>query len=277
MARLEWDKTGEHFYETGVKNGVLYPYNSSNTHPYSPGVAWNGLTSVSESPSGGDENKIYADNLKYLSLRGLEEFGATIEAYTYPDEWAECDGSASPVVGLSIGQQPRKMFGFCFRTEVGNDLVGDSYGYKLHLIYGATASPSERSYETINDSPEAITFSWEIATTSVSIGTINNVEYRPTSCLIIDATKFINDGVKDAKLVALEKALYGFTIPEFSATSTYAQNDYVMHENKIYKAKAAIATAGAWSAQNWDEVTTDPSVPYLPTPAEVIAMLTPST
>lgn len=237
MARLEWDKTGEHFYETGVKNGVLYPYDSTNaTKPYSPGVAWNGLTSVSESPSGGDENKIYADNLKYLSLRGLEEFGATIEAYTYPDEWAECDGSIAPVDGLSVGQQARKMFGFCFRTEVGNDIVGDAYGYKLHLIYGATASPSERSYETINDSPEAITFSWEIATTSVAIGTIDGVEYRPTSCLIVDATKFITNGVKDPKLITLENALYGVNAdPEHSVEA---------------------------------------SEPWLPMPAEVIAMLT---
>ena len=132
MARLEWDKTGEHFYETGVKNGVLYPYDKNNaTKPYSPGVAWNGLTSISESPSGADENAIYADNIKYLSLRGAEEFGATIEAYTYPDEWAACDGSAMPVTGLVLGQQSRKMFGFCYRTELGNDIDGDSYGYKL--------------------------------------------------------------------------------------------------------------------------------------------------
>lgn len=278
MALLEWDKTGEHFYETGVKNGVLYPYNKSNTaKPYSPGVAWNGLTSVSESPSGADENAIYADNIKYLSLRGVEEFGATIEAYTYPDEWAACDGSASPVTGLVIGQQSRKMFGFCYRTEMGNDIDGDSYGYKLHLLYGCTASPSERSYETINDSPEAITFSWEITTIKQDIGTINDVTYKPVSVLTIDATKFITGGTKDEKLVNLEKALYGYTIPEFSATSTYAKDDYVMHENKIYKAKAAIGTAGEWSASDWDEVTTDPSVPYLPKPAEVIAMLTPST
>ena len=234
--RLEWDKTGKHFYETGVKNGVLYPYNASNAHPYGPGVAWNGLTSVSETPSGGDENKIYADNLKYLSLRGLEEFGATIEAYTYPDEWAECDGSASPVAGLSVGQQGRKMFGFCFRTEMGNDIVGDSYGYKLHLIYGCTASPSERSYETINDSPEAITFSWEIATTSVNIGEVGGVTYKPTSCLIIDSTKFTTTAQK-ALLKDLEDALYGV-------------NADVEHE---------IAAAD----------------PYLPMPAEVIDMLTP--
>ena len=276
MALLEWDKTGEHFYETGVKNGVLYPYDKSNTDkPYSPGVAWNGLTSVSESPSGADENAIYADNIKYLSLRGAEEFGATIEAYTYPDEWAACDGSAMPVTGLIIGQQSRKMFGFCYRTEMGNDIDGDSYGYKLHLLYGCTASPSERSYETINDSPEAITFSWEITTIKQDIGTINDVTYKPVSVLTIDATKFINDGTKDAKLVNLEKALYGWTIPAFSATSAYAKDDYVINTNKIYKAKAPI-TAGAFTASDWDEVTADPSIPYLPKPAEVIAMLTPA-
>ena len=273
MSRIVWDATGEHFYETGVKNGVLYPYDSTNTaRPYSPGVAWNGLSSVSETPSGGDENKIYADNLKYLSLRGLEEFGATIEAYTYPDEWAECDGSKTPVTGLSVGQQARKMFGFSFRTEVGNDVLGDAYGYKLHLIYGATASPSERSYETINDSPEAITFSWEVATTSVAIGTINNVDYRPTSSLIIDATKFITDGVKDPKLVALEDALYGVDADAFSATKAYAKGDYCTHEDnnvtKTYRAKAAI-TAGSWDSTKWDEVDAGP---YLPMPAEVIEM-----
>ncbi len=279
MARLEWDKTGEHFYETGVKNGVLYPYNSSNAtgREYGPGVAWNGLSSVSETPSGADENAIYADNLKYLSLRGLEEFGATIEAYTYPDEWAECDGSATPVTGLSIGQQARKMFGFCFRTEVGNDVKGDAYGYKLHLIYGCTASPSERSYETINDSPEAITFSWEISTTSVAVGTINNVEYRPTSSLIIDASKLISDqGVKDAKLVALENALYGVDAEKFSTTKAYAKGDYCTHTEstvtKTYQAKNAI-TAGSWDATKWDEVDAGP---YLPSPAAVVAMLSAS-
>ena len=239
--RLQWDKTGEHFYETGVKNGVLYPYDKSNqTHPYSPGVAWNGLTSISESPSGADENAIYADNIKYLSLRGAEEFGATIEAYTYPDEWAACDGSAMPVSGLIVGQQSRKMFGFCYRTELGNDIDGDSYGYKLHLLYGCTASPSERSYETINDSPEAITFSWEITTIKQAIGTIGGVEYKPVSVLTIDATKFITNGVKDAKLVNLENALYGV-----DADST---------------ANPPVVAAEA----------------YLPTPAEVIGILTAS-
>ncbi len=279
MSRLVWDRTGEHLYETGVQHGVLYPYDKSATADkvYGPGVVWNGLSSVSETPSGGDENKIYADNIKYLSLRGLEEFGGTIEAYTYPDEWAECDGSATPVTGLSIGQQARKMFGFCFRTEVGNDVKGDAYGYKLHLIYGCTASPSERSYETINDSPEAITFSWEISTTSVAVGTINNVEYRPTSSLIIDASKLISDqGVKDAKLVALENALYGVDAEKFSTTKAYAKGDYCTHTEstvtKTYQAKNAI-TAGSWDATKWDEVDAGP---YLPSPAAVVAMLSAS-
>lgn len=277
MALLEWDKTGEHFYETGVKNGVLYPYDKNNsTKPYSPGVAWNGLTSVSESPSGADENAIYADNIKYLSLRGAEEFGATIEAYTYPDEWAACDGSAMPVPGLIIGQQSRKMFGFCYRTELGNDIDGDSYGYKLHLLYGCTASPSERSYETINDSPEAITFSWEITTIKQDIGKINDVSYKPVSVLTIDATKFINAGTKDAKLIALENALYGYTVEAFSAEKAYAKGDYVTHDSKFYEAKSAI-TAGTWDASDWDELDGDPGFAYLPKPAEVITMLTPST
>ena len=276
MALLEWDKTGEHFYETGVKNGVLYPYDKNNTtKPYSPGVAWNGLTSVSETPSGADENAIYADNIKYLSLRGAEEFGATIEAYTYPDEWAACDGSAMPVTGLIIGQQSRKMFGFCYRTELGNDIDGDSYGYKLHLLYGCTASPSERSYETINDSPEAITFSWEITTIKQDIGTINDIAYKPVSVLTIDASKFITNGVKGQKLLDLEKALYGYTVPAFSATQAYAKDDVVTHESGFYKAKAAI-TAGTWNASDWDELSSDPGFAYLPKPAEVIEMLTAS-
>ena len=277
MARLEWDKTGEHFYETGVKNGVLYPYDKNNsTKPYSPGVAWNGLTSISESPSGADENAIYADNIKYLSLRGAEEFGATIEAYTYPDEWAACDGSAMPVTGLIIGQQSRKMFGFCYRTELGNDIDGDSYGYKLHLLYGCTASPSERSYETINDSPEAITFSWEITTIKQAVGTIDGVEYKPVSVLTIDASKFISSGgTKDTKLVNLEKALYGYTVAAFDSTQAYAKDDVVTHDNKFYKAKAAV-TAGAWNASDWDELDGDPGFAYLPKPAEVITMLTAS-
>ena len=201
MARLVWDATGEHLYETGVKNGVLYVQDSSGN--YQTGVAWNGITAVTESPSGAEANAIYADDIKYLNLYSVEEFGATIEAYTYPDAFAECDGSASPVTGMNIGQQSRKMFGFCYRTVVGNDVAAEDYGYKIHIIYGCKASPSEKSYQTINDSPEAITFSWEISTTPVNV-----TGYKPTSCVIIDSTKFTTTAAQN-KLKALEDILYG--------------------------------------------------------------------
>lgn len=202
-SKLDWDATGEHFYETGVKMGVLYPLTVAGSQtPYSKGVVWNGLTAVTESPSGADANAIYADDMKYLELRAAEEFGATVEAYTYPDEFAECDGSAAPVEGVAIGQQVRKPFGLCFRTVLGNDEQRDEYGYKIHLIYNATASPSERSYQTINDSPEAITFSWEMTTTPVAV-----TGYKNTSCITIDSTKFT--GADAAKLTALEEILYG--------------------------------------------------------------------
>lgn len=202
MPKLEWDKVSERYYETGVDHGVLYLQNSDGTYP--EGVAWNGLTAVTESPSGAEENAIYADNIKYLSLRSKEEFGATVEAYTYPDEFAACDGSASLAPGLMATQQKRASFGLCYRTRLGNDTEYEDYGYKLHLIYGCTASPSERAYQTINDSPEAITFSWEITTIPVEIGKIGNVEYRPTAHLEIDSTKADPD-----KLTALEAMLYG--------------------------------------------------------------------
>ena len=198
--KLKWDDTGKRFYETGVNRGVLYPYNSTSNQ-YTPGVAWSGLTSVSESPSGAEETALYADDIKYLSLRSAEEFGATIECYTYPDEWAQCDGSAELVAssGVMIGQQSRKMFGLCYRTVIGNDVDGDAKGYKLHLIYGATASPSEKAYQTINDSPEAITFSYEIKTNPVNVS-----GFKPTACLTIDSTK-----INAAKLEAIEQILYG--------------------------------------------------------------------
>ena len=197
MARLTWDATGEHLYETGVRRGVLYLQNNNGT--YGTGVAWNGITTVTESPSGAEATAIYADDIKYLNLYSAEEFGATIEAYTYPDEFAQCDGSASPVAGMNIGQQTRKSFGFCYRTAIGNDVAGEDYGYKLHILYGCKASPSEKSYQTINDSPEAITFSWEITTTPVEVS-----GYKPTACVIIDSTK-----CDAAKLTALENTLYG--------------------------------------------------------------------
>jgi hypothetical protein len=195
--KLVWDKTGEHYYETGVKNGVLYPMSASGTYP--KGVAWNGLTAITESPSGAEPTALYADDIKYLNLMSNEEFGATIEAYTYPDEFAECDGSASLTEGVYIGQQARKTFGLCYRTTLGNDAKGNDYGYKLHIIYGAMASPSEKAYSTINDSPDAITFSWELSTTPVAVA-----NFKPTASLTIDSTK-----VDSQKLASLEEILYG--------------------------------------------------------------------
>ena len=196
MSKLEWDKTGEKYYETGVKQGVLYPQVSGE---YPKGVAWNGLTAVTESPSGAEATPLYADDIKYLNLMSNEEFGATIEAYTYPDEFAQCDGSASLVDGMTIGQQKRTAFGLCYRTSLGNDTDGNDYGYKLHIIYNALAAPSEKAYATINDSPEAITFSWEVTTTPVSV-----TGYKPTSTVTIDSTK-----CDETKLAALEAILYG--------------------------------------------------------------------
>ena len=195
--KLVWDKTGEHFYETGIKNGVLYPMSESGTYP--KGVAWNGLTAITESPSGAEATALYADDIKYLNLMSNEEFGATVEAYTYPDEFAECDGSASLTEGVYIGQQARKTFGLCYRTTLGNDAKGNDYGYKLHIIYGAMASPSEKAYSTINDSPDAITFSWELSTTPVAVA-----NFKPTASLTIDSTK-----VDPEKLATLEEILYG--------------------------------------------------------------------
>ncbi len=204
MAKLVWDQTGDRLYETGTKMGVLYPYDATDpTNPYPKGYAWNGLSSVQLSPSGAEANDIYADDQKYLSLYSAEEMGATIEAYTYPDEFAECDGSVDAGNGLIVGQQTRKMFGLSFVTTVGNDTLGNDYGYDIHILYGCKASPSERSYETINDSPSAITFSWTITTTPVNC-TVNGVTYKPTSLITIDSTKCTVAG-----LAALEAALYG--------------------------------------------------------------------
>lgn len=197
MSKLVWDKTGERLFETGVSKGVLYPIQPEGV--YTKGYAWNGLSAVTESPSGAEATPIYADNIKYLNLLSTEEFSATIEAYTYPDEFAECDGSASLAKGVTIGQQARKMFGLCYRTEIGNDVDGNDHGYKLHLIYGAMAAPSEKAYATINDSPEAISFSWEVSTTPVNVN-----GFKPTASITIDSTK------ADAeKLKALEEILYG--------------------------------------------------------------------
>lgn len=245
MSILSWDNTGERYYETGVKKGVLYPYNTSiakfseeetytigdyvmyngewykcktaistagawdaskwdKASAYSKGVAWNGLTNATEAPSGAEESPIYADDIKYLALRSKEELGLTITAYTYPDEWAACDGSTPLIKGATVGQQVRKSFGLCYRTIVGNDIEGDDLGYKLHLIYGCSASPSERAYATVNDAPEAIEFSWEISTIPVDVGE----GLKPSACITVDSRDFTTTAEKDA-LKALEDALYG--------------------------------------------------------------------
>ena len=197
MSKIVWDAIGEHTFETGVRNGVLYLQGAEGT--YNKGVAWNGLTSVSESPEGAEATDLYADDIKYLTLMSAENFKATIEAYTYPVEFEECDGSATIAKGVVIGQQPRKPFGLCYRTAIGNDTDGNEHGYKLHIVYGCQASPSEKQYSTINDSPEAITFSWEVNTTPVNVN-----GKKPTATLIIDSTK-----ADKAKLTALEAILYG--------------------------------------------------------------------
>lgn len=200
MPKLVWDKIGERYYETGVDHGVLYVQENG---AYSNGVAWSGLTTVTESPSGAEATPLYADNIKYLNLLSNEDFACTIEAYTYPDEFAECDGSASIATGVTISQQKRKMFGFSYRTRLGNDVDGDDYGYKIHLVYGCLAAPSERSNASVNDSPEATTMSWEVSTTPVSV-TVDGKDLKPTAHVVIDSTK-----ADKSKLAALEDILYG--------------------------------------------------------------------
>ena len=203
MSILKWDQTGERFYETGVKKGVLYVFDQNK---YSTGVAWNGLTAVTESPSGAEATPLYADDIKYLNLMSAEEFGGTIEAYTYPEEFAACNGEASLTTGVVIGAQPRKTFGLSYVTTIGNDTEGNEHGYKIHLVYGALASVSEKAYATVNDSPEAITFSWEFTTTPVAVN-----GFKPTAIVTIDSTK-----VDSTKLKALEDKLYGTESEEAS-------------------------------------------------------------
>lgn len=202
MAKLVWNEAGKRLYETGVDRGVLYV--SDGIGGYQKGVVWNGLVSVNESPSGAEATPLYAGNVKYVELMSNEEFGASIEAYTYPEEFEQCDGSAELANGITIGQQPRKSFGLCYRTKIGNDTAGDEHGYKIHLIYGAKAAPTEKSYTTINDSPEAITFSWEITTTPIEVA-----GHKPTATLTIDSTK-----VTPTALTAIETKLYGDTTGE---------------------------------------------------------------
>lgn len=207
MPRLEWDKTTERLFETGVDHGVLYVMGANGQ--YENGVVWNGLTAVNESPEGGEPTDLWADNIKYLTLTSNEQFAGSIEAYTYPDEFMVCDGSVALTAGVIAGQQTRKRFGLSYRTKIGNDVDGSDHGYKLHLVYGCLASPSDKGYETINDSPDAITFSWDFKTTPVAVVDDNGVELaKPTAHIIIDSTKF-KETAAAAKLTAFETTLYG--------------------------------------------------------------------
>ena len=246
---IVWDQQGEHLYETGVDHGVVYPINNSGL--YTPGVAWNGLTAVNEQPSGAEANPLYADNIKYLNLVSAEDFKATLEAYTYPPEFEACDGTAAIVAGAVIGQQPRKVFGLCYRTRIGNDVDGDSHGYKLHLIYGCQATPSEKGYNTVNDNPDAITFSWEMNTTPVAVN-IPGQDFKPTASLVIDSTK-----VSSSKLADLEAVLYGtagtparlplpaevYTI--LGATGSYMVTNYLTN---VVNSNDATSASGTYSA-----------------------------
>lgn len=256
--KLSWDKTGERLYETGVNHGVVYPFENA-TKKYTNGVAWNGLTAITESPSGAEATPLYADNIKYLNLISAEEFGATVEAYTYPDEFARLDGTANLAPGVSIGQQTRGTFGLSYRTELGNDTDNTDYGYKLHLIYGATAAPSEKAYNTINDSPEAITFSWELSTIPVEVS-----GFKPTANITIDSTK-----VDSTKLKTLENTLYGkdpvfaeFEGSTFSEGTTY----YEKSESGIYTVTSDLTPQ---SGKTYYTVTTEGTVPTLPLPDKI--------
>lgn len=251
--KIIWDEEGKHFYENGVDHAILYVKNSGT---YGAGVPWNGVTKVSEKPSGADASELYADGIKYLELRSAEKFGASIEAYTYPDEFGICDGSAELAEGVTVGQQPRSAFGLCYRTKVGNDETED-LGYKYHLIYGAKASPSSKDYNTVNDNPEAITFSWELTTTPVEIK-----GYKKAAHLEIDSTK-VTDKAKLGKFLAIVEGA-----DDFSETATYEIGDIVTHESALYQCKTAVTTPGSWSASSWETVSVTAG-PRLPLPDEV--------
>lgn len=251
MSRLTWDGSGEKKFEAGVSKGVLYVASNGQ---YGAGVAWNGLTAVNESPDGADETALYADNIKYASMRAAEEFNATIEAYTYPPEFLACDGGASIANGITIGQQARNPFGFSYRTEKGDDVSPIGSEYIIHLVYGATASPSEKNYETINDSPDAITFSWELSANPVPVsGTdANGNEYKPTATLNIDS-----EGTDPAIMKRLEALLYG--AEDFSESQKYAVGDIVGYgadddPKAMYICKTAVTTAGAWDSSKWEQI-----------------------
>ena len=283
MAKLVWDQLGAKTYETGVKKGVLYLQSGSaqSGYSYPSGVAWNGLTSVSESPEGGDANDIYADDIKYLVLRGAESFGGTIEAYTYPDEFAQCDGSAELTTGVMIGQQNRKTFGFSYVTTLGNDTELNEYGYKIHLIYGASVSPSERSYETINDSPEPINFSWEFTTVPVPVSVVGG-NYKATSLLTIDSTKFKTEA-EIARLKNFEDVLYGSdgtaTYTEFTGNAFVEGTTYYERsgEEGSYVYTPTSDTTKSGSKTYYTKSVSGVTTARLPLPEEVVTLLAPST
>lgn len=274
---LTWDKVGEHLYETGTDHGVVYVYDTANKQ-YGTGVAWNGLTGFTDNPSGADETKLWADNIKYVSMRAAEEYGGTITAYTYPDEFAECDGSAfadSKNI-VAIGQQKRKSFGFSCRTLVGNDTDLNDHGYKLHLVYGASVSPSSKDYKTVNDSPDAIEFSWEFTTTPENVGTA----YKPTSHLVIDSSKIAdNDTDGKAALKALEDILYGTSTAQYvKMAQTSAPADWPTTgtaSTKYFKlvddAYVGVTSADTYAANTFYQKF-EPAPPRLPSPAEVIEL-----
>jgi len=262
MSKIKWDQISEKIYETGVKHGVIFPQNSDGS--YAAGVAWNGLSNVTESPSGGEPNDVYADDIKYASIYSTENFGASIEAYTYPDEFAVCDGSAEPVKGVRIGQQPRKPFGFSYVTTIGNDTEGTDYGYKIHLVYNAMAAPSEKEHATMGESIDAGTFSWEVTTTPVEISTINpttNKPYKPTAHIEINSTDFTATADL-TKLQNLENRLYGtddvytkFTGSTFVEGTTYYEKNGATYtetgdespvEGKTYYTKTSTGTASSF-------------------------------
>lgn len=272
MSRIVWDDPKDRLYETGIRNVVLYVQNENAEYP--AGVAWNGVSSLSESPSGADETKIWADDMKYLSIRAAEELGATLECYTYPDEFMECDGSRAMLPGVYVGQQVRKPFGLCYRTTLGNDIKDNDYSYKLHLLYNATASPSERGYQTINDSPETITFSYELSTTPINMP--NGL--KASALITIDASKFTTEQ-QLANLAALEAVLYGSD----GTTSYVATEDLTPQAGKTYYTRSGSAEpytytefTGSEFAQGttyYEKVTTGATTARLPLPAEVHQIL----
>lgn len=270
MAKLLWDQTAEHFYETGNDRAVVYPYNNTNKS-YDKGYAWNGITGVTESPSGADETAIYADNIKYLSLRAAEEFGMTVTAYTYPDEFAEMDGSAFPTKGVRIYQQARKTFGFSYRSIIGNDTESNDHGYMLHLIYGLTASPSERSYSTVNDSPEAIEFSWEMTGVPVAI-----TGYKNSCLLTVKSTDFVTPE-EQAKLKALEDILWGTDAGDVYTAVTPVGSENPVTEGWYEKSGNAYVLSADTTvdAQKtyYSKTTVTATDARLPLPDEVISLL----